>query len=79
MLVKDAMGHETPRNRQALATAAAILLDKYRLEMGEVTARSESASVDEMDREIESLAAKMRGHGAHKRYASREPAPVEPP
>lgn len=40
---------------QAYATAAAILLDKFRLEVGEVTGRTETTTRDHLDREIEHL------------------------
>lgn len=42
---------------QSYATAAAILLDKVRLELGEVTGRTETVATDQLDREIEQMLA----------------------
>lgn len=44
---------------QAYATAAAILLDKFRLEVGEATNRTETHTTDQLDRDIEALLAKL--------------------
>lgn len=43
------------------ATAAAILLDKYRLEVGEATSRSEVHERSDLDRDIEKLVAEFQG------------------
>lgn len=48
-----------PASAKALATTAAILIDKYRLEVGEVTDRTEHRSVDQVTAEVERLAAEM--------------------
>lgn len=45
---------------QSYATAAAILLDKYRLEMGEATGRQEHTVETTTDRELRALVAEMR-------------------
>lgn len=45
----------SPSGCQAYATAAAILLDKFRLEVGEVTGRTEHRTTDQLDRDIEEL------------------------
>lgn len=45
----------SPAGCQSYATAAAILLDKFRLEVGEVTGRTETRTSDHLDREIERL------------------------
>jgi len=45
----------SPSGCQSYATAAAILLDKFRLEVGEVTGRTETVARDQLDREIERL------------------------
>lgn len=45
----------SPSGCQSYATAAAILLDKVRLELGEVTGRTEVRSTDQLDAEIEQL------------------------
>lgn len=42
------------------ATAAAILLDKYRLEVGEPTTRSEVHERSDLDRDIDALLAEFR-------------------
>jgi transposase-like protein len=49
----------SPSGCQAYATAAAILLDKVRLELGEVTGRTEHRTTDHLDREIENLLGKL--------------------
>lgn len=41
------------------ATAAAILIDKYRLEMGEATARTYHEGTDDIDRRVAQLVAEM--------------------
>lgn len=56
-----------PREAQALATAAAIMLDKFRLEMGEHTqaTRSESVGVAEAAKaKVDQLAARRRQKSA---------------
>lgn len=50
----------SPSGCQAYATAAAILLDKFRLEVGEVTGRTETLSTDQLDRQIEELIEQSR-------------------
>ena len=42
-----------------VATAAAILIDKYRLEMGEATARTYHEGSDDIDRRVAQLVAEM--------------------
>lgn len=54
------------------ATSAAILLDKYRLEVGESTSRSEVHTVDEMDRRLAQLVAEM-DRGAETRVPREAP------
>ena len=44
---------------QAYATAAAVLIDKFRLENGEVTGREEVVTVDAIDREIQRLESEL--------------------
>ena len=46
------------------AFAAAILLDKFRLENGEVTGREEVVTIDAVDREIQRLEAELDRRGA---------------
>lgn len=53
------------RDAQALAVAAGIFIDKMRLEEGEATARSESISLQEIDRQIRLLEAELDGAGHH--------------
>lgn len=50
----------SPSGFQAYATAAAILLDKLRLELGEATARQEVMHTADVDGEIERLAREMQ-------------------
>lgn len=50
----------SPSGCQSYATAAAILLDKVRLELGEVTGRTETVSTDQLDREIEQMLDKAK-------------------
>lgn len=54
----------SPSGCQAYATAAAILLDKFRLEVGEVTGRTETRTSDHLDREIEELVEQLQAKGA---------------
>ena len=49
----------SPASCKALATSAAILIDKLRLELGEVTDRTEHRSTDAVTEEIQRLAAQM--------------------
>lgn len=44
---------------RAYATAAAILIDKYRLEMGEATARTHWEGSDDIDRSVSQLVAEL--------------------
>lgn len=44
---------------RAYATAAAILIDKYRLEMGEATARTHVEGTDDIDRSVGQLVAEL--------------------
>ena len=43
------------RDCQALATAFGILLDKYRLENGESTSRSEHLTLDQVEQELQRI------------------------
>lgn len=45
------------------ATGAAILIDKYRLEMGESTARTHVEGSDDIDRSVSQLVAEMERRG----------------
>lgn len=49
-------------NAGKLAVPIGILIDKYRLEMGEATSRSESLSDDAIDTEIRRLVTELNGH-----------------
>lgn len=44
---------------RSYATAIGILLDKYRLEMGEATSRSRLEGTDDIDRSVQNLVAEM--------------------
>lgn len=48
-----------PQDRVKLVTAAAVAIDKYRLEMGEATTRTITESADDTDRSIQQLVAEM--------------------
>lgn len=48
-----------PADRLKLVTAAAVAIDKYRLEMGEATARTYHEGTDDTDRRIAQLVAEM--------------------
>lgn len=54
----------TSGDARAYATAAAILIDKYRLEMGESTARIEGS--DDIDRSVSQLVAELDRRGKTK-------------
>lgn len=54
----------SPSGCQSYATAAAILLDKFRLEVGEVTGRTETRTSDHLDREIEELVEQLQAKSA---------------
>lgn len=49
----------SPASCKALATSAAILIDKLRLELGEVTDRTEHRTVDQVAADIEDLTRQM--------------------
>lgn len=49
----------SPISCKALATSAAILIDKLRLELGEVTDRTETRTVDQVAADIEDLTRQM--------------------
>lgn len=51
-----------PQSAKNLLTAAAIAVDKLRLELGEVTDRTESRSTDSLTADIERLAGELAGN-----------------
>ena len=57
MLDRIGYSESGARDCQALATAFGILLDKYRLENGESTARSEHLSIYQVEAELQRLLA----------------------
>jgi hypothetical protein len=65
---------------QALALAAAVLIDKYRLEVGEATTRGETRDLTHDDHEAELLRDAIRGELArrHQRSADLAPDDTEP-
>lgn len=53
-----------PQDRVKLVTAAAVAIDKYRLEMGEATSRTITESADDIDRSVSQLVAEMARRGS---------------
>lgn len=58
------------QDQKALATAMAILLDKFRLEMGEATGRTETVTQSEFDREVSELIEKLKEQSGDTEVAS---------
>jgi len=70
--VERARGQAGPRDSQSLMVAAGIALDKFRLEMGEVTGRNEEITLGMIERKIAELEAEQAV--AEKQEAAQEAA-----
>ena len=62
---------------QQYATAIGILIDKFRLESGEVTGREEVVTIDAIDKEIQRLESELARRGATDGSLAEQPGRAE--